>query len=202
MKVNSYTALKSFISETRPIKPKLLLHACCAPCSSYVLEFLKDTFDITIYFYNPNIYSIEEYEKRYNEFSKLGKYPIIKANYNSQVFYDITKGLEDIPEGGKRCWACYEERLESTAVFAKAGDFDYFTTTLSISPYKNADRINEIGEKLAEKNDIKFLYSNFKKEEGYKKSIELSKQYGLYRQDYCGCIFSYNEKQMKDALRK
>lgn len=201
MVINSYQALKSFIEEKRPNKPRLLLHACCAPCSSYVLEFLKSSFEITIYFYNPNIDSLAEYEKRFNEFSKLGNYSIIKADYNPKAFSDIAKGLEDIPEGGKRCWACYEERLESSAIIAREGNFDYFTTTLSISPYKNADRINEIGDNLAKIYDVKFLYSNFKKDDGYKKSIALSKQYGLYRQDYCGCIFSFNEKQLRDALK-
>lgn len=201
MVLDNYEALKSFVAQPRLKKPKLLLHACCAPCSTYVLEFLKKAFDITIYFYNPNISSIEEFEKRFNDFSKLGDYNIIKGDYNPKAFTEVTKGMENIPEGGKRCWSCYEERLENAAIYAKDNNFDYFTTTLSISPYKNSKKINEIGENLAKIYDIKFVHSNFKKEEGYKKSIELSKQYGLYRQDYCGCRFSYQEKQLRDALK-
>ena len=197
MIIDTYEAFIKFLNEEHAEKPKLLLHACCAPCSSYVLELLKNAFDITVYFYNPNISSEEEYDKRYAEFQKLGNYKVIKPKYNAKSFIDVVRGMEDIPEGGKRCWFCYEERLENTAIYAKEHHFDYFTTTLSISPYKNASKINEIGQSLANTYDIKFLYSNFKKDEGYKKSILLSKQFGLYRQDYCGCIFSYNERVNK-----
>lgn len=202
MELNTYELLKDFVSIKRVQKPKLLLHACCAPCSSYVLEFLKSSFDITIYFYNPNITSIEEYEKRYNDFKKLGDYNVIKADYNPKAFTDVTKGMEDIPEGGKRCWVCYEERLEASALYAKENNYDYFTTTLSISPYKNSKKINEIGQNMSSVYDVKFIHSNFKKDDGYKKSIILSKEYGLYRQDYCGCNFSLAAKQLKDSLKQ
>ena len=199
MIIDNHLALTEYLNKPNQIKPKLLLHACCAPCSSYVLEYLKDAFDITIYFYNPNIDSEEEYEKRYNDFQKLGEYKIIKADYIPQAFLDISRGLENVPEGGIRCWGCYEERLESTAIFANQNGFDYFTTTLSISPYKNSNKINEIGQNLANIYDIKFLYSNFKKNDGYKKSILLSNQLGLYRQDYCGCQYSINERNQKKS---
>jgi predicted adenine nucleotide alpha hydrolase (AANH) superfamily ATPase len=199
MIIDNYLALTEYLNKPNQIKPKLLLHACCAPCSSYVLEYLKDAFDITIYFYNPNIDSEEEYNKRYDDFQKLGDYKIIKANYVPKAFEDISRGLENVPEGGIRCWGCYEERLESTAIFANQNGFDYFTTTLSISPYKNANKINEIGQNLSNIYDVKFLYSNFKKNDGYKKSILLSKQLGLYRQDYCGCQFSINERELKKS---
>jgi predicted adenine nucleotide alpha hydrolase (AANH) superfamily ATPase len=199
MIIDNYLALTEYLNKPNPIKPKLLLHACCAPCSSYVLEYLKDAFEITFYFYNPNIDSEEEYDKRYNDFQKLGGYKIIKADYIPKAFQDISRGLEDVPEGGIRCWGCYEERLESTAIFANQNGFNYFTTTLSISPYKNANKINEIGQNLAKIYDVKFLYSNFKKNDGYKKSILLSKQLGLYRQDYCGCQFSINERNLKKS---
>lgn len=178
-------------------KKKLLLHACCAPCSSYVLETLSKYFDITILYYNPNITSKEEYEKRYNELktflSKIkleNNINILNIEYNNQEFFDAVKGFEKEQEGGKRCFICYKLRMEKTALLACEQNYDYFTTTLSISPYKNADYINEIGKQLEEKIGIKYLYADFKKKNGYKKSIELSRKYNLYRQDYCGCIFS------------
>lgn len=178
-------------------KPSLLLHSCCAPCSSYVLEYLSDYFDITIYYYNPNISSKSEYEKRVSEQKRLinemktkNKVMFIEGEYNPELFFEISKGLEDAPEGGERCFKCYRQRLEKTADFAKKNGFDYFTTTLSISPHKNAYKINEIGIDLEIINNIKYLKADFKKKNGYKRSIELSKEYNLYRQNFCGCVFS------------
>lgn len=178
-------------------KPSLLLHSCCAPCSSYVLEYLSDYFEITIYYFNPNISSKSEYEKRVSEQKRLinemktkNKVMFIEGEYNPELFFEISKGLEDAPEGGERCFKCYRQRLEKTADFAKKNGFDYFTTTLSISPHKNADKINEIGIDLEIINNIKYLKADFKKKNGYKRSIELSKEYNLYRQNFCGCVFS------------
>ena len=176
---------------------KLLIHACCAPCSSYVLEYLINYFDITILYYNPNIYPKEEFDKRFSELNKFikefphsNKIDLIKGHYDYNEFLNIAKGLEDVPEGGERCFKCYELRMRESAVYAKNNNFDYFTTTLSISPYKNSNKLNEIGEKLEKELDIKYLYADFKKKNGYKRSIELSKEYNLYRQNYCGCIYS------------
>ena len=179
----------------------LLLHACCAPCSSAVLERLGDIFKITILYYNPNITNKEEYEKRLEEIKRFvaefnTKYEIevIPGRYDQKEFFDIARGLEDEPERGKRCYKCYELRLEETAKVAKEKEFDYFTTTLSLSPYKDAKWINEIGSNLENKYNVNFLYSDFKKKNGYKRSIELSKEYDLYRQDYCGCVYSVRDK--------
>lgn len=177
--------------------PSLLLHSCCAPCSSYCLSYLSEYFSITLLYYNPNIYPEEEYFKRVEEQKRLieemeFKNPVsfIEGRFDPKEFYDAVKGLESIKEGGERCFRCYELRLSEAAEYARKGGFDYFTTTLSISPLKNAQKINEIGERLAEEYGVKHLPSDFKKKEGYKKSTLLSKEYGLYRQDYCGCIFS------------
>ncbi len=177
--------------------PTLLLHSCCAPCSSYVLEYPSNYFKITIFYYNPNIYPISEFQKRAQEQQKLlkllnTKYPInyIEGDYNHQLYLDITSGLEEEKEGGNRCSACYKLRMEEAANMAKELGFDYFTTTLSVSPYKNSKVLNEIGEELANKYKVNYLYADFKKKNGYKRSIELSKEYNLYRQDYCGCEYS------------
>lgn len=181
--------------------PRLLLHSCCAPCSSYVLEYLRRYFEITVFYYNPNISMEAEYRKRveeqkrlinaYNQLSDSG-YPIavIEGDYEPEVFYAAAKGLEQCPEGGERCFACYELRLGKTAALAKKQAYDYFATTLTISPLKNATKLNEIGERLAETYQISWLPSDFKKKNGYKRSIELSAEYGLYRQNYCGCVYS------------
>ncbi|MDD3219385.1 MAG: epoxyqueuosine reductase QueH [Lachnospiraceae bacterium] len=183
--------------ETLAKPPRLLLHSCCAPCSSYVLEYLSDYFEITVFYYNPNISPQDEYEKRVKEqetfISKLNsKYPITfrEGKYDPERFYSIAKGLENEPEGGLRCFACYALRLEESAKLAAKEKFDYFTTTLSISPLKNAEKLNTIGEKCGEKYGVAYLQSDFKKKNGYLRSIELSKEYNLYRQNYCGCIFS------------
>lgn len=180
--------------------PKLLLHSCCAPCSSYVLEYLSKYFYITVFYYNPNIYPDEEYMKRVKEQQDfIKKIPtkhlvrFIEGKYEKDKFYDATKGFENEKEGGERCFKCFELRLEEAAQLAKRLGFDYYTTTLSISPHKNAEKLNEIGIKIGEKYNIKYLVSDFKKKNGYKRSIELSKEYDLYRQNYCGCIFSKNE---------
>lgn len=182
--------------------PRLLLHSCCAPCSSYVLEYLSRYFEITVYFYNPNIYPTEEYKRRVKEQERLIAamnfiHPVTMETgpYEPEEFYRLVKGLEQEPEGGERCFKCYELRLQEAAKVAQAGRFDYFTTTLSISPLKNAGKLNEIGEKLAKEYRVSYLPSDFKKKNGYKRSVELSGEYGLYRQDYCGCVYSQKERQ-------
>lgn len=187
-------------------KPTLLIHCCCAPCSSYVLEYLHEIFKITLHFYNPNISPEKEYNYRAEELKRLVNemgldIDIIIENYAPATFFDIVKGLEDLPEGGERCFKCYRLRLEEAAKKAKLGDFDYFTTTLSISPHKNAEKLNEIGKELSERYGVDYLYSDFKKKNGYKRSIELSAQYDLYRQDYCGCVYSKLESEKKRAER-
>lgn len=188
-------------------KRRLLLHACCAPCSSYVLEYLTSYFDITVYFYNPNITSREEYEKRLSELYRLvslmpheNLIEVVDGDYEPERFLELSRGLETLPEGGARCFSCYRLRLEKTAQYfaARSGDFDYFATTLTVSPHKNAEKLNEIGFELADKYSLKWLPSDFKKREGYKRSIELSRLYGLYRQDYCGCEFSRRLKHGDD----
>ncbi len=182
--------------------PTLLLHSCCAPCSSYVLEYLSDYFQITVFYYNPNICPEQEYTHRVEEQKRLidempSRYPIriIEGRFDPQEFYDAVRGLEHIREGGERCHACFRLRLEESARTAAAGGFDYFTTTLTISPLKNAAKLNEIGEELAESYHVRWLPSDFKKRNGYKRSVELSARYGLYRQDYCGCVFSKRERE-------
>lgn len=183
----------------KEVTPSLLLHSCCAPCSSYVLEYLSKYFKITIFYYNPNVYPEEEFIKRLEEEKRLinemtfkNEVSIIEGKYDNDNFNLMAKGLENLKEGSKRCFKCYRMRLEETAKLAKLNSFDYFTTTLSISPYKNSDKINEIGKCLEDEYGVKYLYADFKKKEGYKRSIELSKEYNLYRQNYCGCIYSKN----------
>ena len=184
--------------------PTLLLHSCCAPCSSYVLEYLSDYFSVTVLYYNPNISPEKEYMARVEEQRRLiaelpTKHPVsfLAGEYVPEQFYKAVKGLEQCPEGGDRCTVCYEMRLREAAEVAKRGGFDYFTTTLSISPLKDAVRLNSIGEALAEEYGLSYLYSDFKKKNGYKRSTELSAQYGLYRQDYCGCVFSKEEQRLR-----
>jgi len=196
MKIDFQKKLDEIIDNLDSPK-SLLLHSCCAPCSSYVLKYLSDYFEITVFYYNPNITDEDEFKKRLqeqirfiNEFKPKYEIKIIEGIYEKEKFEEISKGLEDLPEGGERCFKCYNMRLEKTAAFAKELNFDYFTTTLSISPYKNAFKLNEIGEELEKKYNVKYLYADFKKKEGYKKSTELSNIYKLYRQDYCGCIYS------------
>jgi len=180
--------------------PTLLLHSCCAPCSSYVIEYLSQYFHVTVFYYNPNISELEEYKKRVKEQKRLisefpAKYNVdfLEGTYDNENYNKMILGLEDCKEGGERCFICYDMRLRETAKVAKAGGFDYFTTTLSISPLKNSAKLNEIGHNFGIEYGIEYLLSDFKKKEGYKRSIELSKEYDLYRQNYCGCIFSKNE---------
>lgn len=191
--------------------PRLFLHSCCAPCSSYCLEYLRKYFQITVFYYNPNISMEPEYRKRVEEQKRLiAAYnaqlkenkeitayviDIVEGDYEPQEFYAIAKGLEQCPEGGERCFLCYELRLKKTAELAKIQGFDYFATTLTISPLKNAQKLNEIGERLAVEYGVSWLVSDFKKKNGYKRSIELSAEYDLYRQDYCGCIYSKQERE-------
>lgn len=191
------------------IVPTLLLHSCCAPCSSYVIEYLSDYFHITVFYYNPNISFESEYIHRLNEQKRLisqmvTKYPVtvIDGDYNSKDFFDVCKGLENEKEGGKRCEKCFYLRLQNTAELAKRENFDFFATTLTISPLKNAELINNIGEEIEKLYNVKYLCSDFKKKNGYKRSIELSKQYSLYRQNYCGCIFSKKESEERLAINK
>ena len=185
-------------------RPKLLLHACCGPCSSYVLEYLAKYFDITIYYYNPNIDTVNEFKKRITELNRLitemplaNPVKVIEGKYNNEEFEKIVVGYENDDEGGPRCFKCYRMRLTETVKEAKKNNYDYFCTTLSISPYKNADKLNEIGLELANEYDIKYLASDFKKKNGYKRSIELSSIYNLYRQDYCGCKYSKMQRDRK-----
>lgn len=204
MKLNYQLELEKIIAKHQSENdvPTLFLHSCCAPCSSYVLEYLSQYFKITVFYYNPNIYPDEEYYKRVNEqqqfikrFPAKHKIDFVEGNFDKDRFYETAKGLENAPEGGERCFKCYELRLREAAVYASARNFDYFTTTLSISPLKNAEKLNEIGLKLADEYGIKYLVSDFKKKNGYKRSAELSREYGMYRQDYCGCIFSKQESE-------
>ena len=198
-KINYQKILEKTLAEIASVNttPKLLLHSCCAPCSSYVLEYLSDYFEITLLYYNPNIFPKAEFDYRLNEQRRLiseltvrNPIRLIEGRYEPQEFFDIAKGLEKIPEGGERCFKCYRLRMEEAASVAVKEGCDYFTTTLSISPLKNAEKINSIGEELEIVYGIKHLTSDFKKNDGYKRSIELSKEHNLYRQNYCGCIYS------------
>jgi len=178
-------------------KKKILLHSCCAPCSSHVITFLTKYFDITILYYNPNISPKSEYDKRkeeqirlIKEIDKINNIDIIDCDYDNDKYESLIKGYEDCPERGERCTICFNLRLEKTAKLAKELNYDYFCSTLTVSPYKNSKLINEIGESLSKKYNIKWLYSDFKKDNGYKKSIDLSHKYNLYRQNYCGCKYS------------
>ena len=210
-KVNYQKELERLLKELGAAErvPTLLIHSCCAPCSSYVLEYLSQYFEITVFYYNPNIYPESEYEKRIEEQQELiGKmkfrHPVsfLGGSYDKERFYETTAGMEHLKEGGARCMKCYELRLSEAAQMAAEGGFDYFTTTLSISPLKNAQKLNEIGIRLGEQVGVPYLVSDFKKKNGYKRSTELSAEYGLYRQDYCGCEFSLaqrkREKQEKE----
>lgn len=202
MKINYQLELDRLLSGLTGT-PRLLLHACCAPCSSYVLEYLTRHFDITLYFYNPNITDAEEYQKRADELARLirempheNPIRLIVCEHQPACFYEITRGMETLPEGGVRCFGCYRQRLDAAAQYMAAHreEYDYFATTLTVSPHKNAAKLNEIGAELAAAYQLQWLPSDFKKREGYKRSIELSAQYNLYRQDFCGCEFSRNYK--------
>ena len=210
-KVNYQKILDDTIAKQQAQKkvPTLLLHSCCAPCSSYVLEYLSQYFEITVLYYNPNISPAKEYEARVAEQKRLievlpAKYPVtfLAGEYQPERFYSAVKGLEQCPEGGDRCTVCYELRLREAAEAAVRGGFDFFTTTLSISPLKNAEKLNSIGKALSEEYGVSYLYSDFKKKNGYKRSIELSAQYQLYRQNYCGCVFSKEEQEKRKMNQK
>ncbi len=205
-KTNFQIEMEKLIATFGGNRPTLLLHACCAPCSSYVLESIAKYFDITMYFYDPNITPAEEYEKRYSELKRLLReapfadgIKIMESEYEPEKFLEIAKGLEDVPEGGERCFKCYRLRLERTAQAAKEHGFDYFATTLSISPYKSSAKLAEISLALQSEYGVNWLPSDFKKRGGYKRSIELSKEYGLYRQDYCGCVYSQAQRAARLA---
>ncbi|MBR1718255.1 MAG: epoxyqueuosine reductase QueH [Bacilli bacterium] len=203
MNINYQKKLEELV-EKLDYTPRLLLHSCCAPCSSRCIEYLSNYFDITVIYYNPNISPIEEYEKRkaeqikfISEFNSINKLDFIDVGYDYNDFLSIAKGLEHVPEGGERCFKCYRMRLEKTAQVARDNNYDFFGTTLTVSPYKNSQVLNKIGEELSHQYGVKYLYSDFKKNNGYKRSIELSREYNLYRQDYCGCIYSKIERNEK-----
>ncbi len=207
-KVNYQLKMEEIIrnncSETKV--PSVLLHSCCAPCSSYCIECLAKYFAITVFYDNPNIYPEEEYWMRVKEQKRFieqfpTRHPVafLEGSYEPERFYEMAHGMEALPEGDRRCYACYELRLKDTAKQAKAGGFDYFTTTLSISPMKNASWLNEIGQRLEQEYGISYLYSDFKKKNGYKRSTEISKEYEMYRQYYCGCVFSKNQRDREIA---
>lgn len=195
-------------NEKDGVVPSLLLHSCCAPCSSYCLEYLSRYFKITVLYYNPNLYPAEEYDRRVSEQRRLiaalpaeNEISLVEMRGEPEEFYLAVKGLEHIREGGERCFACFRLRLERAAEYAGKNGFDYFTTTLTISPLKNAAKLNEIGEEVAERFNVRHLPSDFKKKNGYKRSVELSKTYELYRQDYCGCVFSKREREQAEKER-
>lgn len=184
--------------------PRLLLHCCCAPCSSYCLEYLSGHFEITLFYYNPNISPEKEFKKRADELFRLSEvFPaknridVVIPEYDPAEFFDAVKGLENIPEGGERCFKCYRLRLLRAARYAREHEYDYFCSTLSISPWKNAAKLNEIGEELGAEYSVPHLPNDFKKKNGFKRSVELSEEYGLYRQDYCGCVFSKKEAEQR-----
>ncbi len=209
-KINYQLKLDKLIeSIPKEIVPTLLLHSCCAPCSSYTLEYLSQYFKITVFYYNPNISPALEYKKRVDEQMRLinelpTKNPVefIEGEYKPEDFLEIAKGYEDIHEGGERCFRCYRLRLEQAARLAKRMNFDYFATTLSISPYKNAQKLNEISEDLSKIYEVKARPCDLKKRGGYKRSIELSNKYSLYRQDYCGCVFSKRERDLRASKKE
>ena len=201
--------LQEIIKKDAKTVPSLLLHSCCGPCSSYVLEYLSSYFRITLFYYNPNISEEQEYRKRVEEQKRLIAslpvcYPVqfLEGNYEQERFEEAIAGLEHLGERSARCYACYRLRLEEAAVVAKKMGMDYFTTTLSVSPYKNAQWLNEIGKALEEEYGVPYLYSDFKKRNGYKRSIELSEEYHLYRQDFCGCKYSKEEEANRKNLKK
>ena len=210
-KINYQKELEHLIDKLPDHHRRLFLHSCCAPCSSYCLEYLRQYFDVTVFYYNPNISFLEEYRHRVEELKRLvstlneeakgsemlNQIALLEGTYEPEKFFEATKGLEDCPEGGERCFICYELRLREAARLAAEGGYDFFTTTLTISPLKNAQKLNEIGSQLAEEYHVACLPSGFKKKGGYLRSIELSRQYDLYRQDYCGCVFSKRERDKR-----
>lgn len=210
-KINYQKQLESLLnvwSESGRV-PTLLLHSCCAPCSSYVLEYLSRYFYITVFYYNPNIFPEQEYKKRVDEQKRLiemmdfeHEVSFLEGRYDPARFFEMSKGMEKLPEGGERCFACYRMRLGEAAAAAAADGFEYFTTTLSISPLKDAQKINEIGAEVSQKHGVAYLYSDFKKKNGYRRSVELSREYSLYRQNFCGCIYSREQEGRPPAALK
>ena len=210
-KVNYQKAMEDMIREncTEEKVPRFLLHSCCAPCSSYCISCLAEHFHVTVFYYNPNIYPPEEYTMRVQEQERFiqefpTRYPVqfVEGSYDSNRFYEMAKGMENLPEGGERCFACYRLRLSETAAYAKEHGYDFFTTTLSISPLKNAEKLNEIGAELEKEYGVSYLFSDFKKKDGYKKSTEISKEYHMYRQYYCGCVYSKRDRDREIAMRE
>lgn len=211
-KINYQNVMEQTIKDVCQDKtPKLLLHSCCAPCSSYCISVLSEYFEVTVFYYNPNIYPPEEYQMRVEEQKRFieefpTKHPVtfVEGKYDTNRFYEMAKGLEQVKEGGERCFRCYELRLRKTVEYAKAHGYSFFTTTLSISPLKNADKLNEIGKLLSEEYGVPYLYSDFKKKDGYKKSTKISNEYQMYRQYYCGCIYSkiQRDKEIKGREEK
>ena len=209
-KVNYQAELEKLIKQLPDGHRRLFLHSCCAPCSSYCLEYLRKYFDVTVFYYNPNISFEEVYRHRVEELKRLveelnedaaGGNPIEleEGPYEPERFFEAVKGMEDCPEGGERCFVCYELRLREAAKRAAEGGYDFFTTTLTISPLKNAQKLNEIGQRLGEEYGVACLPSDFKKKGGYQRSIELSREHDLYRQDYCGCVFSKKERERQEG---
>jgi predicted adenine nucleotide alpha hydrolase (AANH) superfamily ATPase len=204
---NNFKKLISSLKENNETKPKILLHACCAPCSSACLERICDAFNISIFYSNDNIQPEEEYNKRLETIKEFmakahNDIDVLYDKYNAKDYDDAILGHEHDGERSYRCYLCYKLRLRKTAIYAKAHGYDYFSTTLSISPYKVSKWINQIGLELEKEIGIKYLYSDFKKENGYNRSIELSNEYGLYRQDYCGCVYSKEEREEKKCQKK
>ena len=199
-KRNYQREMEAEIARLEGRRPTLLLHSCCGPCSSAVLERLTEHFRVTLLYYNPNIEPEEEYLHRLSEQKRLlellpGEIPLLPCDYDNAAFEAFAPAMADAPEGGERCLACFALRLDYTAARAEEYGFEYFTTTLSVSPHKNADNVNRIGEEAGKKHGVKYLFADFKKKNGYLRSLELSKEYGLYRQDYCGCRYSMNHDQ-------
>lgn len=211
--MNYQIECEKMLAHIEPGHRRLLLHSCCAPCSSYVLVYLRKYLEITVFYYNPNISFEQEYQRRVAEQKRLieqlnaerdgGEYPIsyVDGDFEPEKFFEIAKGLGHVKEGGERCFLCYELRLRKSAEYAKAHRFDYFTTTLSISPLKRAEKLNEIGSRLEGEYGVRYLLSDFKKKNGYKQSVELSKEYNLYRQNYCGCVYSKREREEREEAQ-
>ncbi len=206
-KINYQRETDRIIEEIRQTgkTPRLLLHACCAPCASYVLEYLTKYFEITVLYFNPNIspegeynHRVDEIKRLISEMPKVNGIDFLGGRYCPTEFYDKVKGLENVEEGGERCFLCYRMRMEEAARIARDGEYDFFTTTLTVGPLKNSGKLNEIGAALAEEYGVRYLFSDFKKNNGYKRSVELSKEYGLYRQNFCGCIYSKMQRENKD----
>lgn len=210
-RINYQKELDKLISELGDRRPRLLLHSCCAPCSSYCIEYLAPHFDITVLYYNPNIFPAEEFYKRADEEERFIRefdtarefgVKLIKDTYEPAVFYDAVRGMEDIPEGGERCFVCYRLRLRRAAEYARANGFDFFGTTLSISPLKNNEKLSDIGRELEAEFGVRYLTSDFKKRGGYLRSIELSRRYDLYRQNFCGCVYSKRDVEKRERNAK